>query len=177
MVKSSRKMCYSGDGVHRQAFLDRQAQQPELARPEGCLRLFLAGNPDFDPRHSKQTLLCNLPDIPCALFYRLAGLQMATVTHLHFAWRSSLTRSSIQCALERARPVYFRTILAKFWPSLSERCTVSRLLILPLSTLTGNFTLYLWQTHALVYYTLHAHASVHGVGFLRPFTCNLHAVA
>ena len=86
MVKSARKMCYSGEGMLRQAFLDRQAKQPDLARLERCLRLFLAGNPDYDPRQPEQTLLCNLPDIPGALVGLLPGLpelqDMHTATHV-----------------------------------------------------------------------------------------------
>lgn len=75
MVKTGRRMCYSGYGEHRQAFLDRQVKQPDLARLERCLRLFLAGNPEYDPRQAEQTLLCNLPDVPGALVSLFTGWQ------------------------------------------------------------------------------------------------------
>ena len=66
MVKTGTLMCYgeTGEGEQRQRFVERLAAQPELAGFPRCLRLFLAGLPDFDARRPDATALDTLPNTP-----------------------------------------------------------------------------------------------------------------
>lgn len=66
MVKTGTLMCYgeTSEGEQRQRFVERLALQPELADFPRCLRLFLAGLPEFDARQPDATALDTLPNTP-----------------------------------------------------------------------------------------------------------------
>ena len=69
MVRTGTLMCYgeSSEGEQRQRFVERLGAQPELDRFPRCLRLFLAGLPEFDPRQPDATAVDELPNTPGAM--------------------------------------------------------------------------------------------------------------